>query len=90
MSTAGPSLSIERDYNSLTRDPTGAFGAGWSSILDAQVTRASTTRPGPPQSMVVTYPDGSQVGFGKNGDGYLHRRRRAGSRPSRPSPAATR
>ncbi|MFE9442430.1 LamG-like jellyroll fold domain-containing protein [Streptomyces sp. NPDC006602] len=68
ISTVGPSLDVERDYNS--RDPrwTGAFGAGWSSIFDARATEqynasAAVT------AVNVTYPDGSQVGYGKNSDG---------------------
>ncbi|MFJ2631624.1 LamG-like jellyroll fold domain-containing protein [Streptomyces sp. NPDC087422] len=68
VSTVGPSLDVDRDYNS--RDPrwTGAFGAGWSSIFDARATEQYNPA-GAVVSNVVTYPDGSQVGFGKNGDG---------------------
>jgi RHS repeat-associated protein len=68
VSTVGPSLDVDRDYNS--RDPrwTGAFGAGWSSIFDARATEQYNPA-GAVVSDVVTYPDGSQVGFGKNGDG---------------------
>ncbi|MBY8876850.1 LamG-like jellyroll fold domain-containing protein [Actinacidiphila acidipaludis] len=68
ISVAGPSLDVDRDYNS--RDPrwTGAFGAGWSSVFDARATEQYNTA-GAVVGNVVTYPDGSQVGFGKNGDG---------------------
>ncbi|MET8243116.1 LamG-like jellyroll fold domain-containing protein [Streptomyces sp. NPDC005202] len=68
ISTVGPSLDVERDYNS--RDPrwTGAFGAGWSSIFDSRATEQYTAS-GAVSSVVVTYPDGSQVGYGKNSDG---------------------
>lgn len=68
ISTAGPALEIDRNYNS--RDPrwTGAFGAGWSSILDAKATEQDTPA-GAVGSVVVTYPDGSEVGYGKNSDG---------------------
>ncbi|MFI5973000.1 LamG-like jellyroll fold domain-containing protein [Streptomyces sp. NPDC051452] len=68
ISTVGPSLDVERDYNS--RDPrwTGAFGAGWSSIFDSRATEQYTAS-GAVSSVVVSYPDGSQVGYGKNGDG---------------------
>ncbi|MCM2429708.1 LamG-like jellyroll fold domain-containing protein [Streptomyces sp. RKAG337] len=68
ISTAGPGLEVVRDYNS--RDPrwTGSFGAGWSAIVDARVTEQYTPA-GVVTSAVVTYPDGSQVGFGRNGDG---------------------
>ncbi|MFI1167099.1 LamG-like jellyroll fold domain-containing protein [Streptomyces sp. NPDC020801] len=68
ISTVGPSLDVERDYNS--RDPrwTGAFGAGWSSIFDSRATEQYTAS-GAVSSVSVTYPDGSQVGYGKNSDG---------------------
>ncbi|MFF8592679.1 LamG-like jellyroll fold domain-containing protein [Streptomyces sp. NPDC015220] len=68
ISVVGPSLDVERDYNS--RDPrwTGAFGAGWSSIFDSRATEQYTAA-GAVTSVVVTYPDGSQVGYGKNSDG---------------------
>ncbi len=67
ISTAGPSLEVQRDYNS--RDPrwTGAFGAGWSSVFDARATEQYNSV-GAVTGTVVTYPDGSQVGYGKNGD----------------------
>jgi large repetitive protein len=66
VATTGPSLSIERDYNSLNSDPTGAFGSGWSSILDMQAAPGEQDQSGNTESMVVTYPDGEQVAFGKN------------------------
>ncbi|MFD7540923.1 LamG-like jellyroll fold domain-containing protein [Streptomyces sp. NPDC059819] len=68
ISTVGPSLDITRDYNS--RDPrwTGAFGAGWSAIPDSRATEQYNPA-GAVVSAVVSYPDGSQVGYGKNGDG---------------------
>ncbi|MET7380234.1 LamG-like jellyroll fold domain-containing protein [Streptomyces sp. NPDC005526] len=68
ISTVGPSLDVERDYNS--RDPrwTGAFGSGWSSIFDSRATEQYNAS-GAVTSVVVTYPDGSQVGYGKNSDG---------------------
>jgi len=68
ISTVGPSLDVERDYNS--RDPrwTGAFGSGWSSIFDSRATEQYTAS-GAVASVNVTYPDGSQVGYGKNSDG---------------------
>ncbi|WP_405525514.1 LamG domain-containing protein [Streptomyces canus] len=68
ISTVGPSLDVERDYNS--RDPrwTGAFGSGWSSIFDAKATEHYTAS-GAVSSVYVTYPDGSEVGYGKNSDG---------------------
>jgi RHS repeat-associated protein len=68
ISVVGPGLDVDRAYNS--RDPrwTGAFGAGWSSVFDARATEQYNAA-GAVVSNVVTYPDGSQVGFGKNGDG---------------------
>lgn len=68
ISVVGPGLDVDRSYNS--RDPrwTGAFGTGWSSVFDARATEQYNTA-GAIVSNVVTYPDGSQVGFGKNGDG---------------------
>ncbi|MDF3301636.1 LamG-like jellyroll fold domain-containing protein [Streptomyces tropicalis] len=68
ISTVGPSLDVERDYNS--RDPrwAGAFGSGWSSIFDSRATEQYNAS-GAVTSVVVTYPDGSQVGYGKNSDG---------------------
>lgn len=68
ISVVGPGLDVDRSYNS--RDPrwTGAFGTGWSSVFDARTTDQYNAA-GTVTSTVVTYPDGSQVGFGKNGDG---------------------
>lgn len=68
VSTIGPPLKVVRDYNS--RDPriTGGFGASWSSVFDARATEQYDST-GAVTSVVVTYPDGSQVGFGKNPDG---------------------
>lgn len=69
ISGAGPALQVVRDYNS--RDPrwTGAFGQGWSSVLDARVAEQHDPATGAVTGVVVTYPDGSEVGFGKNSDG---------------------
>ncbi|HUZ38225.1 MAG TPA: LamG-like jellyroll fold domain-containing protein, partial [Streptosporangiaceae bacterium] len=69
VAAAGPSLSIDRDYNSLDPRTTGAFGAAWSSLLDAKIEPGLNDASGNPETMVVTYPDGEQVGFGKNSDG---------------------
>ena len=71
VNTTGPALAIERDYNSLDPRITGAFGAAWSSILDMAVRPGLNDVSGNPETMVVTYPDGEQVGFGKNSDGSL-------------------
>lgn len=68
ISTVGPSLDVDRDYNSRDARWTGAFGTGWSSIFDARATEQYTAS-GAVAGVQVTYPDGSQVGYGKNGDG---------------------
>ncbi|MFJ2416133.1 LamG-like jellyroll fold domain-containing protein [Streptomyces brevispora] len=64
----GPSLSVERSYNSRDPRTDGAFGAGWATVTDmtaAEVKDGSGTI----TSVVVTYPGGEQVAFGRNGDG---------------------
>jgi RHS repeat-associated protein len=63
--TAGPSLSVVRDYNSLDPRTSGAFGAGWSSLYDMKATEVADAS-GNITSVVITYPDGSEVGFGDN------------------------
>ncbi|WP_157536093.1 LamG-like jellyroll fold domain-containing protein [Kitasatospora mediocidica] len=68
VSTSGPSLDVVRDYNSRDYRTNGAFGSGWSSILDARATERKDAS-GNLTGVVVTYPDGSQVGFGKSADG---------------------
>lgn len=68
VSTVGPKLQVARDYNSRDPRTTGAFGAGWSSVFDAKAIEQYNTA-GAVTSVTVTYPDGSQVGFGKNSDG---------------------
>ena len=67
--TVGPSLSVQRDYNSLDPRTSGAFGAGWSSVLDMKVGPGETDSSGVTATEVVTYPDGEQVGFGLNANG---------------------
>jgi RHS repeat-associated protein len=66
--TAGPLLSVQRDYNSLDPRVSGAFGAGWSTVYDMKATEVDDAS-GNVTSVVVTYPDGSEVGFGENADG---------------------
>ncbi len=66
--TAGPPLSVKRDYNSKDRRVGGAFGAGWSSVLDARAVEQADSG-NALQSVVVTYPEGQEVGFGANADG---------------------
>ncbi|MFI5936340.1 LamG-like jellyroll fold domain-containing protein [Actinoplanes sp. NPDC051494] len=66
--TVGPALALERFYNTLDVRRETAFGGGWSSILDAKATE-SRDRNGVLQGVVVTYPNGQEVAFGRNPDG---------------------
>jgi RHS repeat-associated protein len=68
-SVTGPALSIQRTYNSLEPLATGAFGTGWSSVLDMQVSDDLLATDGSTTTEVVTYPDGEKITFGKNADG---------------------
>jgi hypothetical protein len=68
VSSPGPALSVVRDYNSRDPRTSGAFGAAWSSVFDARATEQYNAA-GAVASVVVTYPDGSQVGYGKNPSG---------------------
>ena len=61
----GPALSVQRSYNSADPRSSGAFGAGWSSVLDMKVSPGQTGTSGT-ATEVVTYPDGQQVAFGQN------------------------
>lgn len=62
VAVAGPPLRIERTYNSLDPRVNGAFGAGWSSVLDTAVI---PDRDGS-GNVVVALPDGQQIRFGYN------------------------
>ena len=66
VSTVGPALEVTRDYNSQNPQLSGAFGAGWSSVLDMKVTPGEVGASGTTATQVVTYPDGEQVAFGLN------------------------
>jgi large repetitive protein len=68
ITTVGPALSVVRDYNSSDPRTTGGFGTGWSSLLDARATE-QTGPNGAVSTVVITYPDGSEVAFGRNADG---------------------
>ncbi|MBB4690108.1 LamG-like jellyroll fold domain-containing protein [Paractinoplanes abujensis] len=59
VTTIGPPLEITRYYNSSDPRTGQAFGAGWSSILDAKVVNRGKTA-------VVTYPDGRELAFGRD------------------------
>jgi large repetitive protein len=69
VATVGPALSVERDYDSAYAFPGGAFGTGWSSLLDMKVAPGLTDAAGHVDTVNVTYPDGEQVGFGQNSNG---------------------
>lgn len=60
---AGPPLDLHRVYDSLNPVRTGAFGTGWSSVVDMQVTPDG----GSSSDVVVTMPDGSLARFGNGG-----------------------
>lgn len=68
VTTVGPSLSIERAYNSQDPRVTQAFGAAWSSVLDAKVTEQRDVA-GALQTVAATYPGGQEIAYGRNADG---------------------
>ena len=72
VATVGPALEITRDYNSTDPRLSGAFGAGWSSVLDMQVAAGEPNASGTTQTEVVTYPDGEDVAFGLNPGGTTY------------------
>ncbi|MFE3494290.1 LamG-like jellyroll fold domain-containing protein [Streptomyces sp. NPDC059175] len=64
----GPSLEIDRSYNSLDPRIDNAFGAGWSTIVDMKAAEVKDGA-GAIASVEITYPGGEQVAFGRNSDG---------------------
>ncbi|MFD7446442.1 LamG-like jellyroll fold domain-containing protein [Streptomyces sp. NPDC059909] len=64
----GPSLEIDRSYNSLDPRVDNAFGAGWSTVADMKAAEVKDGA-GAVISVVITYPGGEQVAFGRNSDG---------------------
>ncbi|WP_329365019.1 LamG-like jellyroll fold domain-containing protein [Streptomyces sp. NBC_01483] len=64
----GPSLEIDRSYNSIDPRIDGAFGAGWSTVADMEAVEVKNPA-GTITSVIVTYPGGEQVAFGRNSDG---------------------
>jgi large repetitive protein len=60
--SAGPPVEIDRTYNSLSPVTSGAFGAGWSSVIDTSLRNDGST-------VLITQPDGRQMRFGQNGGG---------------------
>ncbi len=68
ITTVGPSLSIDRAYNSDDPRAGDAFGAGWSSLADVKATEQLDVD-GSVKTVVVTYPNGQDVAFGRNANG---------------------
>ncbi|MFC3578469.1 LamG-like jellyroll fold domain-containing protein [Streptomyces yaanensis] len=64
----GPSLEIDRSYNSIDPRIDSAFGAGWSTVVDMKAAEVKDPA-GTVTSVIVTYPGGEQVAFGRNTDG---------------------
>ncbi|HEV7973876.1 polymorphic toxin-type HINT domain-containing protein [Amycolatopsis sp.] len=65
VTTAGPGLSLVRTYNSLDPRRDGLFGAGWTTQYDMKLVQDDDGS----GNVVLTYPDGQAVRFGKNADG---------------------
>ena len=65
VTTVGPELTLVRTYNSLDPRRDLLFGAGWSTRYDMKVVPDNDGS----GNVVVTYPDGQEVRFGKNPDG---------------------
>lgn len=65
VASAGPALEIDRTYNSLDPRTSGAFGAGWSSVLDTFLTPDDDGS----GNVVVTLPSGQEMRFGANPGG---------------------
>jgi RHS repeat-associated protein len=62
---AGPRLAVVRTYNSLDPRRDLSFGAGWVTQFDMRLVPDDDGS----GNVVVTYPDGQQVRFGRNPDG---------------------
>ncbi|QFZ19014.1 RHS repeat-associated core domain-containing protein [Saccharothrix syringae] len=65
VTTVGPQLTVTRTYNSLDPRRDGMFGAGWTSGYDVELVPDDDGS----GNVVVTYPDGQAVRFGRNADG---------------------
>jgi RHS repeat-associated protein len=65
VATVGPELNLVRTYNSLDPRTDSAFGAGWSSRYDMKLIPDEDGS----GNVVVRYPDGQAVRFGRNPDG---------------------
>jgi RHS repeat-associated protein len=68
VASVGPAVSVERSYNNEDPRVDGAFGAGWSSVVDTVATEQPDAK-GTIQTVVITYPNGQDVAFGRNSDG---------------------
>ncbi|WP_226962683.1 MULTISPECIES: LamG-like jellyroll fold domain-containing protein [unclassified Streptomyces] len=68
VSVVGPSLEIDRSYNSLDPRIDNAFGAGWSTVVDMKAAEFKDPS-GTVTHVEITYPGGEQVAFGRNSDG---------------------
>jgi RHS repeat-associated protein len=65
VTTVGPELNVVRTYNSLDPRRDAAFGAGWTTRYDIRLVPDDDGS----GNVVVTYPDGQAVRFGRNADG---------------------
>ncbi|WP_336216157.1 DNRLRE domain-containing protein [Nonomuraea sp. LPB2021202275-12-8] len=65
VATVSPDLTITRAYNSLDPRNTNAFGEGWASRLDTELSKDDDGS----GNVTVTLPTGRQVRFGRNHDG---------------------
>ncbi|WP_234435897.1 DUF6531 domain-containing protein [Streptomyces sp. NRRL S-813] len=61
----GPDLTLIRTYNSLDPRRDLAFGAGWTTRFDMRLTPDDDGS----GNVVIRYPDGQDVRFGRNADG---------------------
>lgn len=65
VATVGPELTLIRTYNSLDPRRDGMFGAGWTTRYDMRLAPDDDGS----GNVVVSYPDGQAVRFGRNADG---------------------
>lgn len=65
LTTVGPDMTLVRTYNSLDPRRDLAFGAGWTTRYDMRLTPDDDGS----GNVVIRYPDGQDVRFGKNPDG---------------------
>lgn len=75
-------LDVHRTYNSIVADRVGAFGPGWTSILDV---RLDTSGAGEPGRVEVHLPDGAIAGFVRRDDRFVPTSRRVHSIAATPT-----